>query len=115
MEQKLNQIEQEILDILYHDGNPAEWSLQRVLNAQDTNGKQRLHDFKGSEILYAKKTLARMGLIEVVEAQRRHDLEEGDGFTRIGDDVTFYYYDLDKKLKITNQGMEWCQHHLEKS
>lgn len=115
MENQLNQVQTAILDILYHEGHPEVWSLQRVLNAKDAAGRERLHDFKGSEIQYAKKNLARMGLIEVVEAERRHDLEEGDGLTRVGDDVTFYYYDLDKKLKITNQGIRLCQLHMEKS
>ncbi|WP_163709341.1 hypothetical protein [Mangrovibacterium lignilyticum] len=112
MENQLNQVQQEILDILYNNGSPAEKSLQGVLNYKDANGIQPLHDFKGSEILYAKKNLAKMGLIEVIEAQRRHDLEEGDGFTRVGDDVTFYYYDLDKKLKITAEGVKWCKMHF---
>ncbi|HKJ41365.1 MAG TPA: hypothetical protein VKA27_04690 [Sunxiuqinia sp.] len=114
MKAQINEIEHELLDILYHDGIPEIKSLQRVLKTKSADGQERLHKFKGSEILYAKKNLAKMGLINVIEAQRRHDLEEGEGFTRVGDDITFYYFDLDKKLEITEKGIQWCQAHLMK-
>ncbi|WP_372776139.1 hypothetical protein [Mangrovibacterium sp.] len=115
MEYKINQIEHEVLSILYNNGNPIERSLQRVLAHTDINGRERLHNYRGSEILFARKNLVRMGLVELIDAQRRHDLEEGDGYTRVGDDVTFYYSDLDKKLKLTETGVQWCQHHPAKS
>jgi hypothetical protein len=114
MEDQLDEIEKTLLDILYNDGSPVELTLMRVLNRQDKHGVIRLKSFKGSKIQYAKKNLNKAGLIDVTEAPRRHDLEEGEGLTRVNDDVTFYYFDLDKKLKLSPQGEAWCKHHLGK-
>lgn len=114
MEYQLNETERTLLDILYNGGSPVELSLMRVLNHQDKNGESRLKSFKGSQIQYAKKNLITFGLIYVTEAPKRHDLEEGQGLTRVNDDVTFYYFDLDKKLKLSHEGERWCKSHLEK-
>lgn len=111
MKAHLNQVEQEMLHILYNNGNPVERSLQRVLRQTDQSGRERLHNFKGSEILFGRKQLEQMGLIEIEDTHRRHDLEEGDGITRLNDDVTFYFSELDKKLRITDKGQHWCRKH----
>lgn len=112
MEQQINRVQQEILDMLYNNGHPIERTLQRLLQLTDIDGRERLHDYKGSEIQYSKKQLAQMGYITITMASRRHDLEEGDGLTRLDDDVTFYYFDLDKRLDLTDKGLIWCQRNL---
>jgi hypothetical protein len=112
MEHQINQTEQTLLAILYDEGNPVELTLNRVLSRQDKNGESRLKSFKGSQIQYAKKNLINLGLIDVTEAPKRHDFEEGEGLTRVDDDVTFYYFDLDKKLKLSPKGELWCKRHL---
>lgn len=112
MEDQINQIEQTLLSIVYNEGKPVELTLLRVLNRQDKNGESRLKSFKGSQIQYAKKNLINLGLIDVTEAPKRHDFEEGEGLTRVNDDVTFYYFDLDKKLKLSPKGELWCKRHL---
>jgi len=114
MEQEFYQTEETLLAILYNEGKPLELTLQRLLNSEDKHGENRLKSFKGSQIQYAKKNLLKLGLIEVTEAPKRHDLEEGRGLTRVDDDVTFYYFDLDKKLKLSEQGELWCKSHFEK-
>lgn len=114
MEQQFNQTETSLLAILYNDGKPLELTLQRVLDSEDKHGNNRLKSFKGSQIQYAKKNLINLGLIAATKAPKRHDLEEGEGLTRVNDDVTFYYFDLDKKLKLSALGELWCKSHFDK-
>ena len=114
MEQPFNQTETSLLAILYNEGKPIELTLQRVLDREDQHGNNRLKSFKGSQIQYAKKNLIKLGFVIATEAPKRHDLEEGEGLTRVNDDVTFYYFDLDKKLKLSPRGEAWCNSHFDK-
>ncbi len=111
MEINLNPLEEQMLHLLFNHGQTKDQSLQNLLFLTDETGNKRLHDHKGSAILLARRHLAQMGLIALVDDPHRHDLEEGDGITRLNDDVTFYYTDLDKRLSLTPIGKIWCRHH----